>query len=56
MNGEIGGFTFNRIPNNVSRLVVKGMNSSEDIQDITNDEFAAATSSDDVESDLMGES
>lgn len=56
MNGEIGGFTFNRIPNNVSRLVVKGMNSSEDIQDIANDEFAAATTSDDIESDLMGES
>lgn len=55
MNGKVGGFTFNRIPNNVSRLLVKGMNTSEDIQDIAKDEFAAATTGDDIESDLVGE-
>jgi len=55
MNGMVGGFTFNRIPNNVSRLLVKGMNTSEDIQDIAKDEFASATTGDDIESDLVGE-
>lgn len=55
MNGVIGGFTFNRIPNNVSRLVVKGMNTIEDIQDIAKDEFAAITTSSDIENDLVGE-
>lgn len=54
MNGEIGGFLFNRIPNNVSRLVVKGMNTIEDI-DAEIDEFAAATTGSDIESDLVGE-
>jgi hypothetical protein len=54
MDGQIGGFEFNRIPNNVSRLLVKGMNSIEDI-DAPDDEFAAATNSGDVESDLAGE-
>ena len=56
MNGMIGGFTFNRIPNNVARLVVKGMNTIEDIQEVPNDEFAACTTGSDVESDLVGES
>jgi hypothetical protein len=55
MNGVVGGFTFNRIPNNVSRLVVKGMNTIEDIQEIANDEFAAATTGSDIERDLEGE-
>jgi hypothetical protein len=56
MNGVIGGFTFNRIPNNVSRLVVKGMNTIEDIPDIAKDEFAAITTGSDIEEDLAGES
>jgi hypothetical protein len=55
MNGEIGGFTFNRIPNNVSRLLVKGMNTIEDIVEIDKDEFASATTGSDIESDLVGE-
>jgi hypothetical protein len=56
MNGKIGGFTFNRIPNNVSRLVVKGMNTIVDIQDIAKDEFASITTGSDIENDLAGES
>ena len=56
MNGKIGGFKFNRIPNNVSRLVVKGMNTIVDIQDIAIDEFAACTTGSDIENDLAGES
>jgi hypothetical protein len=55
MNGMIGGFTFNRIPNNVSRLLVKGMNTIEDIQEVPNDEFVSATTGSDIESDLVGE-
>ena len=55
MDGEIGGFTFNRIPNNVSRLVVKGMNTIEDIDSVNEDEFASVTNSGDVEEDLAGE-
>jgi len=55
MNGMIGGFTFNRIPNSVSRLLVKGMNTIEDIQEVPNDEFVSATTGSDVESDLVGE-
>jgi hypothetical protein len=55
MNGEVGGFTFNRIPNNVSRLLVKGMNTIEDIVEIDKDEFASATTGSDIESDLVGE-
>jgi len=50
MNGKIGGFTFNRIPNNVSRLLVKGMNTSEDI-DNDKDEFAAVTTEDGYDND-----
>lgn len=53
MNGEIGGFTFNRIPNNVSRLLVKGMNTIEDIE-VDGDEFAAITTSSDPEEDVEG--
>jgi len=56
MNGKIGGFMFNRIPNNVCRLVVKGMNTIEDIQESNADEFAAITTGDDIENDLAGES
>jgi hypothetical protein len=54
MEGRIGGFEFNRIPNNVSRLLVKGMNSIEDIN-VADDEFAAATTGSDIEDDLAGE-
>jgi hypothetical protein len=54
MDRRIGGFEFNRIPNNVSRLVVKGMNSIEDIQ-TADDEFASATTGSDIENDLAGE-
>jgi len=54
MDVRIGGFQFNRIPNNVSRLLVKGMNSIEDIQ-VADDEFAAATTGSDIENDLAGE-
>jgi hypothetical protein len=56
MAGEIGGFIFNRIPNNVSRLVVKGMNVVEDdTTDIADDEFASVTTGSDPEEDLAGE-
>jgi hypothetical protein len=46
MDGQIGGMEFNRIPNNASRLIVKGMNSIEEIENVSDDEFAAATTED----------
>jgi hypothetical protein len=41
MDGKIGGFTFNRVPNNLSRLIVKGMAPQSTLtHEISNDEFA----------------
>jgi len=44
MDGLVGGFTFDRLPNNASRLVVQGLNPSEGLScEIAEDEFAAVT-------------
>jgi hypothetical protein len=43
-DGSIGAFEYNRIPNNVSRLVVGGMVEQKQLSsDIANDEFVAIT-------------
>jgi hypothetical protein len=42
MDGKIGGFEFDRVPNNLSRLIVKGMAEDKELsQDLGADEFAA---------------
>lgn len=45
-DGSVGAFTYNRIPNNVSRLVVGGMVEQKQLStEISNDEFVAITES-----------
>jgi hypothetical protein len=43
-DGSIGAFEYNRIPNNVSRLVVSGMTQQKELStEITDDDFVAVT-------------
>jgi len=45
MDGTTGGFIFDRIPNNMSRLVVKGIVKADELTNDEKDEFAAVTES-----------
>jgi hypothetical protein len=49
MDGKIGGFEFDRVPNNLSRLIVKGMAEDHKIsQDLGADEFAESEDGNDM--------
>lgn len=45
MDGKVGGFIFDRIPNNMSRLVVQGIVKEAELSKDIEDEFAAITES-----------